>query len=127
LPLQVGERKNSANDLSEIELHVFCPAGTRAELEYRFDDGRSLRYQKGKESLVRFQAEARGSVLHLSAVPGRLGFGPLRLRVVLHAPLATLLWEYAGRTREVGLGPCRVRLTGKALVARTSRVLTVGA
>jgi alpha-glucosidase len=127
LPLQVGERSSNQNDLSEIELHAFCPPGTRAELEYRFDDGRSLRYREGKESVVRFQAEARGQVLRLSAASEALGFGPLRLRVVLHAPLDTLLWEYAGRAREVALRPCRVRLTGRALVARTSRVLTVGA
>ena len=127
LPMQVGERKSSASDLSQIELHVFCPSGTRAQLDYRFDDGRSLGYQRGEESHVRFAAETRGTTLYLSAVAQSVGFGPLRVRVVLHAPLDTLVCQHAGRERELASRPCRVRLTGRALRARISRTLTLGA
>jgi alpha-glucosidase len=126
VPMQVGERSNNQSDLSQIELHVFCPAGARADLDYHFDDGRTLRYQRGKESRVHFEAEAQGSTLRVKVSQRARGFGALGVRFVLHAPLQRLVLEQAGRTRELALRPGSVRLTGRLLRTRVSRRLDIG-
>ena len=124
--MQVGERTNNQNDLSQIELHCFCPPGASAELDYTFDDGQSPAYAKGAESRVRFEARARGSELHLRATSIAGGFGPLGVRVVLHAPLRSLVLDDGASKLELPLRGVKVRLTGEPLSALTSRAFTVG-
>lgn len=126
IPMQVGERTSNRNDLSQIELHCFCPPGTRSELEYTFDDGQSPAYAKGAESRILFHAETRGTRLRLRATPLATGFGPLSVRVVLHAPLETLVFDDGTTRRAIPLRSAKVRLTGEPLSVAVSRAFTIG-
>jgi alpha-glucosidase len=127
IPMQVGERTNNQNDLSEIELHVFCPAGTRATLDYTFDDGHSRAYARGNESVVRFEAESSGDLVRVRARATKTGAGPLNVRFVLHAPSQTLTLDSEGTERRKPLRDARARLTGEALSVKVSGVVTIGA
>lgn len=126
LPMQVGERKDNQNDLADIELHAFCPPGTTAQLDYTFDDGRSLAHRRGSESTLRFEARARGTTLHVRAEPLRTGYRPCRVRFVLHAPLTTLIFDDGQSTEPLPLRATKVHLTGETLGAALSRVVEVG-
>ncbi len=127
VPMQLGERTNNQNDLSQIELHCFCPPGTSSELEYVFDDGHSPSYTAGAESRVLFQATVRGTELRLRATPLAKGSGPLGVRVVLHAPLQSLVFDDGASRRQVALRSAKVRLTGDPLSVAVSRALSIGA
>ncbi len=127
IPMQVGERTSNQNDLSDIELHVFCPPGTSAALDYTFDDGHSRVYARGKESRILFQAAARGSKVHITARAESAGYGPLQVRFVLHAPSDSLVLEQNGTEQRLPLRDVKVHLTGDPLSAGTSRSISIGA
>ena len=125
VPMQVGERTNNQSDLSEIELHVFCPPGTSGSLDYRFDDGHSRAYAGGAESCVRFEAEARGAVVWLRAQVLERGAGALRVRIVLHAPSQSLVLSGDAGHGTARLRDAKLRLTGEPLSVRVSAALTI--
>jgi alpha-glucosidase len=127
IPMQVGERKHNQNDLSDLELHAFCPPGGAASLDYTFDDGHSLAYRRGKQSRVRFDAEAKGDTLRVRARAEENGAGPLNVRFVLHAPLETLVYDDGSSEQRLPLRSAKARLTGEPLSVRVSRVVRVGA
>jgi alpha-glucosidase len=126
IPMQLGERTNNQNDLSAIELHVFCPAGTNAALDYTFDDGHSHAYRRGAESRVRFDAESRGETVRVRARVASGGAGPLEVRFVLHAPSRVLLFGIeGGEERRLPLRDGKMRFTGEPLSVRTSAAVAI--
>lgn len=127
IPMQLGERTTNQNDLSSIELHAFCPPGTRATLDYTFDDGHSHAYARGSQSIIRFDASASGDHLRVQAHAKNGGAGPLEVRFVLHAPSQRLTLERDGREQPVPLRDAKVRLTGEPLSVRVSRAVRIGA
>jgi alpha-glucosidase len=128
IPMQVGERTDQRNDLSDIELHVFCPPGESALLDYTFDDGHSRAYQRGVESRARFEARATGDVVYVRAALEHAGAGPLTLRFVLHAPARALSVTLDGGPEQgLPLRDARVHLTGDPLSVRVSRPMRLGA
>ncbi|MBD3320573.1 MAG: hypothetical protein GF350_05690 [Chitinivibrionales bacterium] len=67
IPMQAGTRKNNKNDLSNVELFICMDvhgAGT-AEYSYFSDDGISVRYQDGAESIYFIHAHMRKKILRL--------------------------------------------------------------
>jgi alpha-glucosidase len=127
IPMQVGVRTDNSNDLSDIELHVFCPPGDSASLDYTYDDGHSRAYQRGEESVARFEARATGDLLHVRARLLARGAGPLTVRFVLHGPSRALaLTIEDGPEGRVALRDAKVVLTGEPLSVRASRPLVLG-
>lgn len=124
LPMQPGEREDNANELAEVELHVFLRLGSTesAVLRYAFDDGESFDYRRGARSS--FVAEAwslpdGGLSVRLRDV--RDGAGPARIRVIAYdkfkyirlvdgehsrrLPVAAFSWAFTGRRLRAVAGP----------------------
>jgi alpha-glucosidase len=127
IPMQVGERTNNQNDLTDIELHVFCPPGANAFLDYTFDDGHSLAYQRAQQSSVHFEAESQGDVVRMRVRADENGAGALKVRFVLHSPNRALVLELDGAGEQsTPLRDAKVHLTGEPLSVRVSRVVVIG-
>jgi hypothetical protein len=126
IPMQLGERTNNQNDLSDIELHVFCPSGARATLDYAFDDGHSRAYARGNQTIVRFEVESSGERVNARAHATSSGAGPLKVRFVLHAPSQKLTLSTTGPEQQLPLRDAKVRLTGEPLSVKVSRAVMIG-
>ena len=76
IPALPGVRTDNAKDLTDVEFHIFLSAGS-TETDYIFDDGESLDYQKGKESVINIRASLKGGTLAIDTRQTKSGFGEL--------------------------------------------------
>jgi alpha-glucosidase len=130
VPLRAGPTARQETDLREIELHVFLERASRREAagEYSADDGESFAYQRGQRTTVRFRARlARDGTLTLRVDPRRVGYGPLRVRVVSYASADRLRLVTPSGPRLLALRPFSWSATGARLAPQASPWFTVGA
>jgi alpha-glucosidase len=112
VPTLPGERTTNEKDLRQVEFHVFCRA-ERGDYRYRFDDGETLDYQRGKRSEVRVRAEAKGRALHLSVEVCEEGFGPVDATFVAYGDFD----RYYVNGERVRVSRTKVAWTGEKIAA----------
>ncbi|MDX2225480.1 MAG: glycoside hydrolase family 31 protein [Verrucomicrobiae bacterium] len=88
LPMQRGTRRDNANDLSRIELHLFLRKSTRGihSFEYSYDDGTTFDYKKGGRSTVRFTAQVRKDRLFVEVGTLAHGYEDCEFECVTYDP-----------------------------------------
>ncbi len=128
IPMQLGEREDNANDLAELELHVFLRKGSRstATLDYAADDGISFGHHRGERSRCSITAKRSGTVLHLRIEAVATGWKPLRLRVVGYDGASSVEWLAGDTPASQRLKPHRWTFAGKPLRCAMSGVITLG-
>ncbi|MBS1705266.1 MAG: hypothetical protein JST40_05290 [Armatimonadetes bacterium] len=89
IPCLPGIRTDNSKDLREVEIHVFLDRGS-ATYEYVFDDGETLDYLDGKQSVAKIDAIRKGDRLELKSVLTSKGFGSLKARFFLYENFASI-------------------------------------
>lgn len=128
VPMQPGKRTDNQSKLDDIELHAVLSDGT-ASIEYEFDDGISLDYERGLLSRVHASLTMTSEGARFRVRSMCTGCGPLHLRLVLHGQpgqrAPRLLCHMGSEQRELPLRPERIKLTGQRLQVWRSECLTV--
>jgi alpha-glucosidase len=127
LPMQVGERTSPANDLSQLELHVFLGQGCdqEASLDYSADDGCSFAYQRGERSQLHVRARREGSTLRVQLSCPERGWQAFNLCIVAYDGIDRLVIDTpAGKIQQTP-GPHGWRFTGGVLNAVMGQPITL--
>ncbi|MBD3344128.1 MAG: hypothetical protein GF401_03595 [Chitinivibrionales bacterium] len=117
IPLQKGIRHTSCNDLSTIELLICMhPQSTgTAEYCYTFDDGISLDYRRGIQTIYNLSARVRKKQLHLKIRAQSEKYGKVRFIPVTPSGYDTLVIDLDGTTRKLHAAAGKVTSLGKAI------------
>ena len=117
VPMRMGDPKDNATDLREIELHLWLSPGFKGQATYTYiaDDGRTFGYERGERTRVRCVAERGKDGLSLKVEDADYGYGPLRVRFVVYGKDKTLNVTQGGKTRAVKLSPNSWSFTGNKL------------
>ncbi len=108
IPTLKGIPRDNVKPLNDVEFHLFLSSGS-SEMEYTFDDGESLDYQKGKESVIRVKATLSRGKLSVQTEMTQDTFGDL------HEPR----FVFYGDVDEV-------RLNGKKVKVKHEKVTWTG-
>ena len=130
IPMQVGERRDQANNLADIELHCFLRADvkdSRTTIRYACDDGATFAYRRGVRTEIAIAAavDAR-RCLHVSVEALADDYLPVRLRIVVYDAFESVVVTQGSRRRALPLAPHRWRFTGRMLRTWISRPFVVG-
>lgn len=128
LPMQVGDRTDNANDLSNIELHVLLGQGTIevATLDYVADDGLSYGYRRGTRTRCRIEVRRVGSTLNVSISNLQCGWQPLQLQLVAYDGVLEANITHRGITQTQTLLPYRWKMSGGWLSATKGEGVRLG-
>jgi alpha-glucosidase len=127
LPMQVGERTSPANDLSQLELHVFLGQGCdqEASLDYSADDGCSFAYQRGERSQLHVRSRREGSTLRVQLSCPERGWQAFNLCIVAYDGIDRLVIDTPAGEIQQTPGPHGWRFTGGVLNAVMGQPITL--
>ena len=93
LPMQAGVRTTNANDLSQIELHIFVSDRYEgvAGYTYRFDDGASYAYRSGARTSLQFTVTRDRRSVIVDARVLDAGYGPCHVRFFVYDYFGSLI------------------------------------
>lgn len=100
VPTLTGVRRDNAKDLRDVEFHVFLSEG-EATVDYVFDDGETLDFQSGKQSVLRVTARRSAKSLDLTTSLIESGFGDLK---------STKFFLYGDLPKQITLNGAPVKL-----------------
>jgi|SRR5665213_275435 len=123
--MQAGEPSDNRANLKELELHVFLRQGT-AVVDYRFDDGESFDYQRGRRTHLQFKVNLESGRLSCAVKTLSLGFGTCRVKIVAYQALKSLKITQADDSMDLRLKPHSWRFGGGALKCWISPAVECG-
>lgn len=115
VPMRPGTPTDNRTDLRRVDFHLFVPRdwkGTATE-SYLADDGTTMAFERGKQSVLNIRMSEKRGVLSIETSQTESGYGQIRPMLVLHGPRRTVMVD----GREAKLVPTRITLTGKAISA----------
>lgn len=136
--MQLGERKDPKNELSDVELHVFLRKGrsdaapldgasteSSATFSYEFDDGESYGYQRGRATRIEGVVQLRGERTRVDITKHDAGFGPCRIRFVFYVPVESVQLYLDGATRTRSVKAWHWDMMGTPLRVHRSAAMTI--
>ena len=127
VPMRVGEPKDNATDLRDIELHLFISPQFKGEAQavYHADDGATFGYQRGERTTLRITVCRGSDGVAVRVDDAEYGYGPVRVRFVLYGNEKGVTLTQGGKAKSVALSPGSWSFTGNKLRVAKSRVVTL--
>lgn len=130
VPMQSGERTTHANDLGDVEFHLFLDARSRGSFRtvYTFDDGLTFDYRRKAQTSLEITARTtRSTGLEISVRTLECGHTPCRFRLVTYAGFPGVRVTVDGREAPHQWSALRWTITGRPIPARISSAFTAKA